>query len=139
MITKICKRVLLTLFTLQFSFLSLEAQTVSSIYQPGVTAEGAVYFLPKTAVNITIQVEKTTYTPGDFCLYAERYLRIKDVSPTPDVSYRITAQCPTLRQWHPAWNQYQRRSKRPHSNTKQFSHLSPLCTYFYAKSTSVHE
>ena len=87
----ICKRVLLTLFTLQFSFLSLEAQTVSSIYQPGVTAEGAVYFLPKTAVNITIQVEKTTYTPGDFCLYAERYLRIKDVSPTPDVSYRITA------------------------------------------------
>ena len=91
MITKICKRVLLTLFTLQFSFLSLEAQTVSSIYQPGVTAEGAVYFLPKTAVNITIQVEKTTYTPGDFCLYAERYLRIKDVSPTPDVSYRITA------------------------------------------------
>ena len=91
MITKVYKRVLPILFTLHFSLLTLEAQTVSSMYQPGVTAEGAVYFLPKTAVNITIQVEKTTYTPGDFCLYAERYLRIKDVSPTPDVSYRITA------------------------------------------------
>ena len=64
------------------------------MYQPGVTAEGAIYFLPKTAINITVQIEKTTYTPGDLCLYAERYLRIKDVSPTPDVSYRIT----TIRQ-----------------------------------------
>ena len=91
MITKIYKRVLLILFTLNFSLITLQSQTVSSIYQPGVTAEGAVYFLPKTAVNITVQVEKSTYTPGDLCLYAERYLRIKDVSPTPDVSYRITA------------------------------------------------
>ena len=91
MITKIYKRVLLILFTLHFSLLTTQSQTVSSMYQPGVTAEGAVYFLPKTAVNITIQVEKTTYTPGDFCLYAERFLRIKDVSPIPDVSYRITA------------------------------------------------
>lgn len=74
--------------------LSLKAQTVSSFYQPGVTAEGAVYFLPKTAVRVTVQVEKTTYTPGDFCLYSERYLRIKDVSPNPSVSHRIT----TIRQ-----------------------------------------
>ena len=70
------------------------AQTASSFYQPGVTTEGAVYFLPKTAVKVTIQVEKTTYTPGDFCKYAERYLRVKGVSPTPSVSYRIT----TIRQ-----------------------------------------
>jgi hypothetical protein len=75
------------IFHLSFSV----AQTVSSVYQPGVTTEGAVYFLPKTAVTVTVQVEKTTYTPGDFCQYAERFLRIKDVSPTPSVSYRITA------------------------------------------------
>ncbi|MBP5776657.1 MAG: DUF4831 family protein [Prevotella sp.] len=67
------------------------AQTASSYYQPGVTAEGAIYFLPKTAIQITVQIEKSTYTPGDFCKYAERYLRIKGVSPTPSVSYRITA------------------------------------------------
>ena len=74
-----------------FTFSLLSAQTVSSIYQPGVTTEGAVYFLPMTAVTVTVEVEKTTYTPGDFCQYAERFLRIKDVSATPSVSYRITA------------------------------------------------
>ena len=78
----------LSLFHL-FTFSPLAAQTVSSVYQPGVTTEGAIYFLPKTAVIVTVQVEKTTYTPGDFCQYAERFLRIKEVSPTPSVSYRI--------------------------------------------------
>ena len=91
MMTKTYKRVLLSL---SFSICHLTfgvAQTVSSIYQPGVTTEGAVYFLPMTAVSVTVEVEKTTYTPGDFCQYAERFLRIKDVSATPSVSYRITA------------------------------------------------
>ncbi|MBQ8988452.1 MAG: DUF4831 family protein [Prevotella sp.] len=85
------KRLLFVLFTFNFSLFISFAQTASTYYQPGVTSEGAVYFLPKTAVNITIQVEKTTYTPGDFCKYSERYLRIKGVSPTPSVNYRITA------------------------------------------------
>ena len=84
------KAIWLSLFHL-FTFSPLAAQTVSSVYQPGVTTEGAVYFLPKTAVSVTVQVEKTTYTPGDFCQYAERFLRIKDVSPTPSVGYRIIA------------------------------------------------
>ena len=76
-----------------FTSLPLFAQTASSLYQPGVTSEGAIYCLPMTAVKVTIQVEKTTYTPGDFCKYSERYLRIKDVSPNPSVSYRITTIC----------------------------------------------
>lgn len=73
------------------SFLPLSAQTAISAYQPGVTSEGVVYFLPKTAIKITVQVEKVAYTPGDFCKYAERYLRIKDVAQEPSVEYRITA------------------------------------------------
>ena len=91
MITKIYKRTLLSLSFFIFHLSFSAAQTVSSVYQPGVTTEGAVYFLPKTAVTVTVQVEKTTYTPGDFCQYAERFLRITDVSPTPSVSYRIVA------------------------------------------------
>ena len=91
MITKIYKRALLSLSFLIFHSSFIVAQTVSSAYQPGVTTEGAVYFLPMTAVTVTVQVEKTTYTPGDFCQYAERFLRIKDVSPTPSVGYRIIA------------------------------------------------
>lgn len=66
------------------------AQSEISQYQPGVTPEGAVYFLPKTVLRITVQVEKTTYTPGDFCKYAERYLRLNDVGQDPTVSYAVT-------------------------------------------------
>lgn len=73
------------------AFSPISAQTNTSYYRPGVTTEGAVYFLPKTAVKVTVQVEKATYTPGELCRYSERYLRIKDVSPESSVSYRITA------------------------------------------------
>ena len=65
------------------------AQTVISNYKPGVTSEGAVYYLPKTAIRITLQIEKTTYTPGEFCKYSEKYLRIKDVASTPSTKYRL--------------------------------------------------
>ena len=85
------KKFLLILFTFHFSLFTSQSQTVSSVYQPGVTTEGAVYYLPMTAIAVTVQVEKTTYNPGDFCQYAERFLRMKDVSPTPSVSYRITS------------------------------------------------
>lgn len=66
------------------------AQSEISPYQPGVTPEGAIYFLPKTALRIVVQVEKTTYTPGEFSKYAERYLRLNDVGQEPTTGYRIT-------------------------------------------------
>lgn len=84
------KRFLSVLFAIHYSLFTLTAQTVTVPYQPGVTSEGVVYFLPKTAILITVQIEKTTYTPGDFCRYADRYLRLKDVSDEPTVTYRIT-------------------------------------------------
>lgn len=65
------------------------AQTETSIYRPGVTPEGAVYFLPKTVLRFTVRVEKTTYEPGDFCRYAQRYLRVAGVSTRPSVSYKL--------------------------------------------------
>ena len=88
--TKLIVRVMVILFTLHYSLFTSTAQTSTSSYQPGVTPEGMVYFLPKTAVRITVQIEKTTYTPGEFCKYADRYLRLKDVASDPSVSYRIT-------------------------------------------------
>lgn len=68
-----------------------DAQTQISKYTPGVTQDGAVYFLPKTALRIVVQVEKTTYTPGDFSKYAERYMRIKGVGEEPEVSYKVNS------------------------------------------------
>ena len=69
--------------------LPLQAQTVADAYVPGKTAEGIVYFLPKTTVRVTVRIEKETYTPGDFAPYAERFLRLSGVSMEPSVNYRI--------------------------------------------------
>ena len=70
---------------------TVNAQTQLTEYKPGVTTEGAVYFLPKTAVRFTFLVEKTTYTPGDFAAYAQRYMRLKDVSQEPKFDAKTVA------------------------------------------------
>ena len=85
------RRILILFITYHLSIITGLSQTLISPYQPGITSEGAFYYLPKTAIRVTLQIEKTTYTPGDFCKYADKYLRLKDVSATPSVSYRITA------------------------------------------------
>ena len=43
------------------------SQTRICAYKPGITAGGAVYYLPKTAIRVAVKREKTTYTPGEFC------------------------------------------------------------------------
>lgn len=65
------------------------AQTQLSQYRPGVTPEGAVYFLPRTALRISVLVEKTTFQPGDFAPYALRYLRVQDAGQEPATSFRV--------------------------------------------------
>lgn len=44
---------------------------------------GVTYMLPQTEIEITVHATRHTYTPGEFCRYAERYLRLKDLSDTP--------------------------------------------------------
>ncbi len=68
-----------------------QAQTELTKYVPGITAEGAVYFLPKTEVCVIVQIEKTTKTPGDFRAYANRYLRQKSIIQEPTVSHKVTS------------------------------------------------
>lgn len=41
---------------------------------------GVTYLLPKTEIEIVLQTTKHTYTPGQLCKYADRYLRLDDVS-----------------------------------------------------------
>ena len=50
------------------------AQTSVSDYVPGAVENGVVYFLPKTALQVDIEIEKKTYKPGEFARYGERYL-----------------------------------------------------------------
>ena len=65
------------------------AQTQVNEYHPGITAEGAVYYLPKTTIQVNVRVEKTTYTPGEFCKYADKYLRLGKVNETGYSTYKI--------------------------------------------------
>lgn len=65
------------------------AQTEVSKYLPGRNNEGVTYFLPKTSIDITVKAEKTTYTPGDFCRYAEKYLRLTGIATVPEEQWVI--------------------------------------------------
>ena len=65
------------------------AQTQVAEYHPGMTAEGVVYYLPKTSLKVAVRVEKTTYTPGEFCKYADKYLRASNVKEESYSTYKI--------------------------------------------------
>ena len=53
-----------------------------------VPTEGTTYFLPKTALRLSLLVEKTVFTPGQYANYAERYMK-QEVKNHPYTQYRI--------------------------------------------------
>lgn len=65
------------------------SQTEVRDYRPGVTKEGITYFLPTTKLQIVITAKRTTHTPGTFANYAERYLRVSDVTFTEQEVWEI--------------------------------------------------
>ena len=50
---------------------------------------GVTYILPKTEIEVIIETTKHTYTPGEFCKYADRYLRMGSVSADPEIHWTI--------------------------------------------------
>ena len=61
------------------SIMAASAQTEVAPYTPGVTPNGITYFLPRTGFHLTITARRTSYQPGEYAAYAERYLRQKGV------------------------------------------------------------
>ncbi len=57
-------------------------------YIPG-EGEGIVYMLPKTQVVVDIIATRVNFTPGEFGLYASRYLRLTDVAVQPETHWEI--------------------------------------------------
>lgn len=55
----------------------------------GVVAEGPTYFLPKTALKVTLLVEKSTFTPGRFADYSTKFLNTQKNVVDPSETYRI--------------------------------------------------
>lgn len=64
--------------------------TMLSALMPSVKAqvEGTPYFLPKTEMRVQLLIEKSSYTPGEFAVYSERFLK-KSAADTPSTEYRI--------------------------------------------------
>jgi len=56
---------------------------------------GVVYALPKTEIKVDVKVTKVTYTPGEFGRYADRYLRLSDVSGEPEQYWELNGIVPT--------------------------------------------
>ena len=67
---------------------NLQAQDVNH-YTPGIMEEGVVYYLPKTQIEIQVTATKVTYTPGELCQYANRYLRLQGISAQPSEHWEI--------------------------------------------------
>lgn len=65
------------------------AQTQVVEYNPAALAEGVVYSLPKTVINVDVKAIKTVYVPGEFAKYAERYLHIQGVKRQEETNWKV--------------------------------------------------
>ena len=52
---------------------------------------GVTYALPKTQIELEVKVNKITYTPGEFGKYADRYLRLNNISVDPKEYWELTS------------------------------------------------
>ena len=64
------------------------AQTATE-KKAGRTAESVSYFLPKTAIQLNLLVEKKVYTPGEFCKYADKYLRLSGIGQEEEITNTV--------------------------------------------------
>lgn len=52
---------------------------------------GVTYMLPQTEIEFVLTLSKHTFTPGEFCKYADRYLRLKDVKAEAQTYWTVDA------------------------------------------------
>lgn len=83
------KQKLLSIALLLASITPCVAQTEVTTYQPGITEDGITYFLPNTQIRVVVTATKTHFEPGEFCNYAERFLRLKNVTLTAYDQWQI--------------------------------------------------
>ena len=72
-----------------FMTIGVSAQTSVLKYNPGVTSDGVVYYLPKTVLKFAITATRTSFYPGDFHSYAQKFLRLNDVTNSAKTQWKI--------------------------------------------------
>lgn len=80
---------LLILNLMALAALACHAQTEVTNFVPGSTLDGVNYYLPRTAMRVVVEAEKTVVTPGELNRYAFKYLRMKDVPTSSSTTWRI--------------------------------------------------
>ncbi len=83
------KNILVAALSVCIPSFALHAQTEVAPFVPGSTLEGVSYFLPKTALRITVVADKTVTRPGELYKYADRFLRIKDVPTSESTQWQL--------------------------------------------------
>lgn len=53
------------------------------------TVTGTTYYLPKTALRLSLLIEKAEYTPGQFAMYANKYMKKSNIGLESSTTYRI--------------------------------------------------
>ena len=66
-----------------------QAQTEVAPFQAGATVDGINYYLPQTALRVTVVAEKKVVRPGRYNKYAFRYLRLQDVPTESSTTWSI--------------------------------------------------
>jgi hypothetical protein len=66
-------------------------QTDVSLYGGKNQEYGVTYALPKSVIEIEVETVKSTYTPGEFCKYADRYLRLTNISDMKEEHWELTS------------------------------------------------
>lgn len=67
----------------------LSAQTTTKLTATKASEYGLIYTLPLTAFEVTVAVEKTVNTPGEFYQYARKYLNTTPIL-KPSTTWKIT-------------------------------------------------
>ena len=83
--------IVLSFVICHLSYCSIVAQPVSTPMKAGRTAEGVIYFLPKTAIRFNLLIEKKTYIPGEYAKYAEKYLGMTGIEQEQQVNYSVAS------------------------------------------------
>lgn len=67
----------------------VKAQESAMDMVPGFKGNAVYYLLPKTRITVTVNALQTVYTPGELARYAERYLRIANISDQASTEWAI--------------------------------------------------
>lgn len=81
------KRIYALLAAISVMFPSM-GQTTQKFTASKLNEYGLVYTLPLTVVNVTVEVERSVSTPGEFYRYAKKYLNMEPVV-KPSVSHTV--------------------------------------------------